>query len=458
MFSYCVSALCIFLLASVSLAHADTKALTAEATYIMGDGETPSFAEAMALQKAKQTALEEAGTYVQSYTRSVNQDLTKDEIQTLAGGVVQVEILEKNRTLVGDGLRVYTKIRATVTTDKVEELVARIKGKDVAREYTNLKAEYARLSNELEAWKQEATKTTQGSDHDRALDRIREGAMALAHIQQREADLFQRLISGRQLVQSLSSEKEVVDELINRMVTSGQVITVGAVQPRLLPRDSNQLSLNVPFTVRAKETLHEAVSHAVEALGGSIRSAQAMLLFATPDAGMLDRRVDTGERARTTVTLVQLGEDRSTTRYFQERVGRLVYNVTFFAGTHEVGGCHIYPWTSTAEGWTTWSPVGRFLPVSRTRVTQMPEDFRKSKPTEVHDVYAYSPPHRGSNGEPYVAILHNEVSVVARHTLSVSVVNSLTSVQVSMGLLPGKEDERDNTRYDKQVSLRSRCR
>ena len=81
------------LLASSSPAYADTKTLTAYASYIMGDGETPSFAEAMALQRAKQTALEEAGTYVQSYTKSVNQDLTKDEIQTLTGGVMQVEVL-----------------------------------------------------------------------------------------------------------------------------------------------------------------------------------------------------------------------------------------------------------------------------------------------------------------------------------------------------------------------------
>ena len=44
-------------------AHSETKVLTAEATYTMGDGESPSFAEAMVLQKAKQTALEQAGTF-----------------------------------------------------------------------------------------------------------------------------------------------------------------------------------------------------------------------------------------------------------------------------------------------------------------------------------------------------------------------------------------------------------
>ena len=58
----------------------------------MGDGETPSFAEAMVLQKAKQGALEEAGTYVESYTKVRNLDLNAEEIQTLAGGVVQVEV------------------------------------------------------------------------------------------------------------------------------------------------------------------------------------------------------------------------------------------------------------------------------------------------------------------------------------------------------------------------------
>ncbi len=38
--------------------HAETKVLTAEDTYTMGEGETMTFAESMALQKAKQAALE----------------------------------------------------------------------------------------------------------------------------------------------------------------------------------------------------------------------------------------------------------------------------------------------------------------------------------------------------------------------------------------------------------------
>jgi hypothetical protein len=39
------------------MTSAETKVVIGEATYIMGDGETPAFAEAMTLQKAKQIAL-----------------------------------------------------------------------------------------------------------------------------------------------------------------------------------------------------------------------------------------------------------------------------------------------------------------------------------------------------------------------------------------------------------------
>ena len=105
---------CLCILATPLPVLAETKVLTAEATYTMGDGETPSFSEAMALQKAKQIALEQAGTYVESYTKVQNYNLTSEEIQTIAGGVLQVEVLDKSRTLIGEGLRFYIKIKGEI--------------------------------------------------------------------------------------------------------------------------------------------------------------------------------------------------------------------------------------------------------------------------------------------------------------------------------------------------------
>src|SRR5437867_12581625 len=77
--------------------YAETKALTAEATYTMGDAESPSFAEVQVLQRAKQIALEQAGTYVESHTKAQNYDLTNAEIQTIAGGAVEAHVLQKTR-------------------------------------------------------------------------------------------------------------------------------------------------------------------------------------------------------------------------------------------------------------------------------------------------------------------------------------------------------------------------
>jgi hypothetical protein len=46
-----------------------------------GDGETPTVAESRALLNAKRAALERAGTYVESYTKVRNFQLTQDQIQ-----------------------------------------------------------------------------------------------------------------------------------------------------------------------------------------------------------------------------------------------------------------------------------------------------------------------------------------------------------------------------------------
>ncbi len=62
----------IVLLLVPSFLSAETKEIVSEGTYNMGDGETPSVAESRALLKAKQIALEQAGTYVESYSKVKN--------------------------------------------------------------------------------------------------------------------------------------------------------------------------------------------------------------------------------------------------------------------------------------------------------------------------------------------------------------------------------------------------
>ena len=247
---------------------AETTVITTEASYTMGDGESPSFAEAQVLQKAKQVALEQAGTYVESYTKTQNYDLTTDEIQTLAGGVLKVEVLEKSRTLVGEGLRFYTKIKATVTTDKMKELAQRIRGKNVAEEYTKLQAEYARLSRELETWKQGAAKAATGAERQTALDRIRDNEKTFAQVQENEAMLFRRLLSGQALIAQAQDTKAAIGRLIVDIIADGHEIVVGKVSVNLPMNEAENATVNLPITVRPSPSLEKILANAARSFGG----------------------------------------------------------------------------------------------------------------------------------------------------------------------------------------------
>lgn len=268
---------CILVLYLPTLVQAETKTIVSEATYSMGDGETPSFAEAMVLQRAKQRALEEAGTYVESYTKVRNLDLTAEEIQTIAGGILQVEVLEKKRSTVGEGFQFFIKIKALVTTDKMEELARRIKGKDVAEEYRRLQGDYARLSKELEALKQALPKLSSVADRDTMLDQLREREKSFRTLQAREANLFERLTSGETLfskamaqISQKETERSVVDTLFAKILDEGYTIALGEPQIHASVQNRNTVRINVPVTIKVNEAIRVAMEETARMLGGPV--------------------------------------------------------------------------------------------------------------------------------------------------------------------------------------------
>ena len=91
-------------------AFAETKLILAEGFYVMGDGDTPIIAEARALEQAKKLALEQAGTYVRSYSKSKNFDLTGDEVEMLSAGIMETEVQEKKRTMAGGSFSFSVRI------------------------------------------------------------------------------------------------------------------------------------------------------------------------------------------------------------------------------------------------------------------------------------------------------------------------------------------------------------
>lgn len=252
-------------------ASAEKKVMSSQATYTMGDGETASFAEAMVLQKAKQRALEEAGTYVEAYTKAINQDLTVEEIKTIAGGVMNTEVVSLKRTLVGDGVRFDIQIKAEVQTDNVESLVQRIRGTTMPKEYEQLQKKYLSVTKELGALKESVAAISAQSAKDASpqLDQVREKIRDLERefrqAQTSEKTLYKRILSGDELATELQRQVEAdrqrreqeaqrrlaaeqaVNHLIATLEEEGHDIDVG--KPTV---ESHGARVGLNFPVRAK--------------------------------------------------------------------------------------------------------------------------------------------------------------------------------------------------------------
>lgn len=133
----------------------EIKDIISEGDYNMGDGETPSVAESRALLNAKRIALEQAGTYIESYSKVKNFQLVEDEVKVLTAGMIEVTILDKKRTIVGDGFRFWVKIKAKVKLDKMEDMAKIVKEKSIIEDYKKIQLEYEKNQREMEELKKE---------------------------------------------------------------------------------------------------------------------------------------------------------------------------------------------------------------------------------------------------------------------------------------------------------------
>jgi tetratricopeptide (TPR) repeat protein len=133
----------------------EIKEIISEGDYNMGDGETPSVAESRALLNAKRIAMEQAGTYVESYSKVKNFQLVEDEVKVLTSGTIEVTILDKKRTIIGDGIRFWVKIKAKVKLDKMEEMARAVKDRSIIEDYKKIQREYDKNQKEMEKLKKE---------------------------------------------------------------------------------------------------------------------------------------------------------------------------------------------------------------------------------------------------------------------------------------------------------------
>ncbi|MCS6285096.1 MAG: hypothetical protein H8K08_06665 [Nitrospira sp.] len=282
-------ALVALLLWAPGATQAEVRVIVADSIYVMGDGETPIFAEAMCLQKAKQAALEQAGTYVESYTHVRNLDVTVDEIKTIAGGILETEVIQKDRTLLKDGgERFYTKIRARITTDRIEDLARRIKTGGAVDENKRVLDTYARLDKELEMFKRQITETKTDNERELALDRIREVEKQFRQVRSTELALFKRIVSGDELSEQvnkalLAKQKQKEEEqkrrdwqdravknVLDLLQNDGLTVLIEPPQTEVYLDQPERVTLGFPVTVKVSDQFKQTLSDLVKSYSGDV--------------------------------------------------------------------------------------------------------------------------------------------------------------------------------------------
>ena len=109
------------------IGHAEIKTYTGVGEYIMSDFETPEIAKQRAKQYAERNAQEQAGVYVNSYTKVENMQVTEDEIITMTNGILSVTDVKYEIVPMTEyaGIVYRATIKANIDTDKVDDWIAK---------------------------------------------------------------------------------------------------------------------------------------------------------------------------------------------------------------------------------------------------------------------------------------------------------------------------------------------
>jgi hypothetical protein len=138
----------------------ETREIIAEGEYVMGAGETMAIAEERAMKKAVQSAAEEAGAFVKSYSQVQNLTLTEDVVEVVANHAIKITVLGRKKSVVGDldAIKFQVQIKAALTTEEVAANLKKVRDdKGVLDAYTRLKADYDRQAGEMETLKKRLT-------------------------------------------------------------------------------------------------------------------------------------------------------------------------------------------------------------------------------------------------------------------------------------------------------------
>jgi len=183
------------------ICFSETTEIVSEGIYNMGDGETPIIAEGKALEQAKRIAVEQAGTYVKSYSKMKNFQIAEDEVQVLASGIMEVTVLDKKRTVAEDAIKFWVKIKALVYPDRMEVMAERVRDQGLAEDYRKMKDAYEKSQKEIEELKKQLAATKDDANRKQIVAKITE--------QEKTFTVGQRFDEGMRLVMTNNVDEAI---------------------------------------------------------------------------------------------------------------------------------------------------------------------------------------------------------------------------------------------------------
>jgi tetratricopeptide (TPR) repeat protein len=131
--------------------------IVAEGRYLMADGDTLAGAEEKVLQRAKRSAVEQAGMYLESTFYDVEKaagdtgfQVSSLEIRTIAAAITKTELLDSRRSFENDRPSFYVRIRAVVDLENLQDAIRRWQSeRQMAEHFRRLQKENAELKAQL---------------------------------------------------------------------------------------------------------------------------------------------------------------------------------------------------------------------------------------------------------------------------------------------------------------------
>ena len=154
----------LMMMLSGSICSASEKLIEASGSYVMDSrlDETPASATARAREEAKRAAIEKAGVYLESYSKTVNFILDTDEVRTVAARLLKIQSESSKINVIEDNLLQFTVTIKALVDDiddnvlknmmqdkqKLEELVTR--NKELQEKYDALNLEMAKYRRDFD--------------------------------------------------------------------------------------------------------------------------------------------------------------------------------------------------------------------------------------------------------------------------------------------------------------------